>query len=356
MKKKFLIFAVTVAVSLLTLSQTVSAFSDVSEDDDYYYAVSYLLNNGIIQGYEDGTFKPNKDVSRVEALKIILLSANIEITDNNIELELSDIENNVWYTPYVKTAVNMDIVQGYDDNKFYPTKNVNFAEGIKILIETFGMNYERFETNDYLEYENWYDKYFEVADANYLLNFNENIDPAEELTRSDLAKLIYYALKPEDSPYYSDENYEEPEDEIVEEEIIEEDPEDEIIVDDTEEEGEGEGEEEPVNEGSFSNFEVGSTLICRATYYGYAFAGNNTASGEPFDPEAMTAAHKELPFGTIVKVTNLENDATVTVRINDRGPFTPGLEIDLSQAAFASIANLSCGVLNVKLEIIEAAE
>ena len=98
---------------------------------------------------------------------------------------------------------------------------------------------------------------------------------------------------------------------------------------------------------------VGSSKICRATYYGYAFAGLNTASGEVFDPEKFTAAHKELPFNTIVRVTNLANDKFVVVRINDRGPFTEGLEIDLSQAAFAEIANISTGVIDVLMEVLE---
>lgn len=74
-----------------------------------------------------------------------------------------------------------------------------------------------------------------------------------------------------------------------------------------------------------------------ATWYGTEMAGNRTASGAPFDPRGFTAAHRTLPIGTYVEVTSLETGRTVLVLINDRGPFTPGLLIDLSQAAAQAI-------------------
>ena len=74
-----------------------------------------------------------------------------------------------------------------------------------------------------------------------------------------------------------------------------------------------------------------------ATWYGNELAGNRTASGTPFDPRAFTAAHRTLPIGAYVEVTSLETGRTILVLINDRGPFTPGLLIDLSQAAAQAI-------------------
>lgn len=74
-----------------------------------------------------------------------------------------------------------------------------------------------------------------------------------------------------------------------------------------------------------------------ATWYGSELAGNRTASGAPFDPRAFTAAHRTLPIGSYVEVTSLDTGRTVLVQINDRGPFTPGLLIDLSQAAARAI-------------------
>jgi rare lipoprotein A len=91
-----------------------------------------------------------------------------------------------------------------------------------------------------------------------------------------------------------------------------------------------------------------------ASWYGGKFHGRTTASGETFDTHSLTAAHKTLPFNTIVKVTNLENGETVRVRINDRGPFVKGRIIDLSMAAAKAIGILGRGVAPVKIEIVPA--
>jgi rare lipoprotein A len=89
-----------------------------------------------------------------------------------------------------------------------------------------------------------------------------------------------------------------------------------------------------------------------ASWYGGKFQGRQTASGEIFDTNEFTAAHKTLPFGTIVKVTSLENDKSTVVRINDRGPFIPGRIIDLSRAAAAAIGLAGTGVAKVRIEVL----
>jgi len=90
-----------------------------------------------------------------------------------------------------------------------------------------------------------------------------------------------------------------------------------------------------------------------ACYYHNKFNGRKTASGEVFSNSKLTAAHKTLSFGTKVKVTNIENDKSVIVEINDRGPFTKGLEIDLSKKAFDAISHdKKAGKLQVKLELV----
>ncbi|UTD04489.1 septal ring lytic transglycosylase RlpA family protein [Treponema denticola] len=90
-----------------------------------------------------------------------------------------------------------------------------------------------------------------------------------------------------------------------------------------------------------------------ASYYGEAFNGRPTANGEIFDMNAYTAAHKTLPFGTLVEVTNLENGRKVIVRINDRGPFVGNREIDVSKAAAAALDMLAYGVVRVSLRKID---
>ncbi len=89
-----------------------------------------------------------------------------------------------------------------------------------------------------------------------------------------------------------------------------------------------------------------------ASFYGRRFHGRLTANGERFNMRAMTAAHKTLPFGTMVRVTNPRNGRSVTVRINDRGPFIRGREIDLSRGAAEAIGMISRGHARVELEVV----
>lgn len=88
-----------------------------------------------------------------------------------------------------------------------------------------------------------------------------------------------------------------------------------------------------------------------ASYYGDEFDGRQTSSGEVFDQGELTAAHKTLPFGTVVTVTNLDNGRSVRVRINDRGPFVAGRIIDLSRAAAESIGMIESGTARVRIAI-----
>ncbi len=99
--------------------------------------------------------------------------------------------------------------------------------------------------------------------------------------------------------------------------------------------------------------QVGRSWTGMASYYADKFHGRMTANGEIYDMYAMTAAHKKLAFGTIVKVTYLSNGKSVRVRINDRGPFVKGREIDLSLGAAEKIGMVQSGVGKVRLEIIK---
>ena len=89
-----------------------------------------------------------------------------------------------------------------------------------------------------------------------------------------------------------------------------------------------------------------------ASYYGRRFHGRRTASGEPFDMHGFTAAHRTLPFGSLVRVTNPRNGRSVTVRINDRGPFVRGRTIDVSRAAAEELGMIARGHASVELELL----
>lgn len=107
------------------------------------------------------------------------------------------------------------------------------------------------------------------------------------------------------------------------------------------------------SDGKISRGSVVYQQAGKASFYAMKYQSRPTASGELFNQNAMTAAHKTLPFGTRVNVINTKNGRGVVVRINDRGPFVQGRIIDLSRSAFASIASIRLGVVDVTIQVIQ---
>lgn len=100
-------------------------------------------------------------------------------------------------------------------------------------------------------------------------------------------------------------------------------------------------------------FKVYKTQVV-VSYYADKFNGRRTASGQVYDNKKLTAAHKTLPFGTRLRVTNLSNNKSVEVVVNDRGPFSKNKELDISKAAFIEIAeSIRSGVIRANIDIIE---
>lgn len=89
-----------------------------------------------------------------------------------------------------------------------------------------------------------------------------------------------------------------------------------------------------------------------ASYYGRGFAGRPTANGETFDPQEMTAAHKTLPLGSVIRVTNTANGKSLVLRVNDRGPYAHGRVLDVSQGAAEELGMIDSGTANVRIEVL----
>lgn len=104
---------------------------------------------------------------------------------------------------------------------------------------------------------------------------------------------------------------------------------------------------------SFNKFNANDAKTSFASFYHDKFNGRKTASGEIFNNRKLTAAHRTLPFGTVIEVTNLRTGKSVEVRINDRGPFHSSRALDLSKAAFDSIGNSSKGTMPIEYEIVD---
>jgi rare lipoprotein A len=92
--------------------------------------------------------------------------------------------------------------------------------------------------------------------------------------------------------------------------------------------------------------------IMTASWYGPKFHGRLTANGERYDQMGFTAAHKSLPFGTVLQITNLRNGKSVLIRINDRGPFIEGRDLDLSKGTALALGMIEKGIIKVKAEEI----
>jgi len=108
----------------------------------------------------------------------------------------------------------------------------------------------------------------------------------------------------------------------------------------------------PVHAAAEVEDEYPQPKLGRASYYGYGFAGRKTASGDVFHPEELTAAHRFLPLGTKVRVTNLNNGRSVLVTINDRGPYVRGRALDLSLGAARELEMVGRGVAEVLMQIL----
>jgi len=278
-----------IIISIAT-PQSAMAFSDVNNGDRYFTSITYLESKGVINGYEDGTFKPESNITRAEALKMIMLASGMATEDSITAPAFRpflDIEMDAWFAPYIDIARSNGVVNGNPDGNFDPEKNINLAEAIKIALHSFNPDESYGVMYDYLFNDTpedaWFTKYTSSAASKGIINIypSNTVNPTQEMIRGYMAEIIYRLIKSKES-----------------------------------------------------GAEFG-----KATFYG----------GVPKDG-VYTAAHKTLPFGTIVKVTNMTNGKTVNVEINDRGPWGPGRIIDLSSDAFSQLASLGTGVINVEIE------
>lgn len=104
----------------------------------------------------------------------------------------------------------------------------------------------------------------------------------------------------------------------------------------------------------FATFCFAQTQTGKASFYADKFEGHPTASGEKYKHSKLTAAHKSLPFGTVIRVTNLKNNLSVEVIVNDRGPYVDGRIVDLSKSAAEKLEFITIGLADVKVEVVDA--
>lgn len=124
---------------ILFSSLSFASFEDVSSSDPYYEATNYLKKNGVVRGYDYGDlqyFKPNNEINRAEFLKIVIEAKYDDISGNNCYPDVKE----EWFAPYICKATDLGIVNGYDDGYFRPADNINFVEASKIIANTFALS------------------------------------------------------------------------------------------------------------------------------------------------------------------------------------------------------------------------
>ncbi len=295
--KKF--FSILVA-SMLTFSGVpstyaeASVFSDVAEESIFFTPLSYLKAKGVITGYDDGTFKPEKTVNRAEALKMLIGGFNKPLKEN--QGSFPDVQRDAWFSPYVSTALAAGYVNGYPDGKFRPENTLNKAEALKIL-HTIGDLVPSYTTVDpTIPAQEWYAPFLLSSYDKQLIDAGSPSSYAlvGNMTRGEIATILYRIL------YMKEKGL-----------------------------------------AAFPLFDEG-----RVSYYSDSLVGNNTSSGERYTHDVFTAAHKTLPFGTFIQVISPDIQKSVLVRVNDRGPFSDDAVTDLSRVAFETLFPTSKGVFN----------
>lgn len=183
------------SASALTALPKASGFYDVDSDHDNYEAVDYLRGEAVVEGYSDGTFRPDASINRAEFLKIVLeasVQAEVGFTGSNC---YSDVKGD-WYAKYVCAATKLGFVKGYDDGKFRPEQTINFAEASKIVANVLDL-----DTGE--KGENWYEQFVvALEDEKAIPKSIDNFD--KKITRGEMAEMVW---RVKEEPYVGFTNY-----------------------------------------------------------------------------------------------------------------------------------------------------
>lgn len=304
MKKYFVVAVISVVMSAVFLSQLASArpyayFSDVTDTHYNVMAINWLAANGVVQGYSDGTFRPDSQINRAEFLKMLYETIGMVGYDST-ELRFIDVPSSEWYVTYVKEAFATGVVNGYPDGTFRPANYINFVEAVKIVMNGFfdvdalygdGEEYlpcaENLTDYDSIDTNGWYWKYLHVADELCILDFNHagnygtGYSPSANISRADMAEMLYRAktLKDNEELTVYNDSYEPA--------AIGEEPEDTMMGDDEEEGGDDVViDDEPFSLAS-SAFDNNGTIQVQYTCDGSDVSPPLSIAGVPSGAESL---------------------------------------------------------------------
>lgn len=195
-------FFISILFSIFIQSNiSFASFSDVLSTHQNYQAITFLQENNIINGYPDGTFHPESAVNRAEFLKIIIGGSSIPLDANSTE-NFFDVRDSDWFAPYVKKAKQEGWVQGYTDGSFKPTQTISKSEALKILGEvqnwTLNNSIETKPFND-VNIDDWFAPYVQYAKTNNFINNSLLFFPVKQMNRAEISEIIYQTLKNNDT-------------------------------------------------------------------------------------------------------------------------------------------------------------
>lgn len=288
-------------------------FNDIDIGSSYYVQLKYLKDHKLINGYEDNTFRPKNTINRAEAAMAMSKALlDFEIPENTTkkiaEINYADLPKDHWAHNSVEKLTTLGVVKGYTEKNntvqiFQPEKTINLAEAVKMVMSIEMMKDKNLKLPTSMkssfkdvEGSEWFAPYIELAKDKTLLTYSTKmlIHPEDDVTRGEFMDLLYRALRTREPGHF----------------------------------------------------------FGRGTFYSDFFEGRGTSNDEIFTQNGYTAANKELPFNTKLEVTYLRNGQKVQVRVNDRGPFTPSLSLDMTRKAFAKLANPSEGIIPIEYQIV----
>lgn len=213
MNKKHIIPCATLCALLLSanisLADTTSTntFSDLNSLHPNYIAVQYLFDSGIINGYSNGTFRPDSNINRVEFLKIALLSSETPL-DITTQTGFSDVSETAWYAPYLKKAKHEGWIEGYPDGTFRPDQPINKVEALKIIGEIQGWEVSSVQLKPYDDtpINSWFTPFVKYAKDRYFLEEKGTIfSPDTLLSRAKISEILFrsYITKRAGANYYA---------------------------------------------------------------------------------------------------------------------------------------------------------
>lgn len=179
----FLIAAILVSSTSFAKTDESGIFDDVDYSDANYDAINHLKTEGIVQGYTDGTFKPDNKINRAEFLKIVMEASDFTASGSDCYPDVKD----AWYSKYVCGATKEGLVKGYPDGYFRPEQEINFAEASKIIVNTLKIDIAAAVG------DTWFENYVRALDDKYAVP--KSIKAFDyEISRGDMSEMIYRVI------------------------------------------------------------------------------------------------------------------------------------------------------------------